>query len=121
MTGRLMGPAFPFRIEAGGVARAAGHAKVEDGLRHLLAGRAGERVMLRDYGTAVPARLQEPGSAALAPLLRRDIERALARFMPEVRLTAPVRVTVDGERLTVAVEYAVRPDDVVRRLELDLP
>ncbi|WP_067463982.1 GPW/gp25 family protein [Actinomadura macra] len=121
MTGRLMGPAFPFRIESGGVARAVDDDKVEADLRHLLAGRAGERVMLRDYGTAVPARLQEPGSASLAPLLRRDIERALGRFMPEVRLTAPVRVVVNEERLTVVIEYVVRPYDVVRRLELGLP
>ncbi|MBD2896963.1 hypothetical protein amrb99_59160 [Actinomadura sp. RB99] len=121
MTDRLMGPAFPFRIESGGVARAVDQDKVEADLRHLLLGREGERVMLRDYGTTVATRLQDPASADLAPLLRRDIERALSRYMPEVRLTAPIRVAVAEDRLTIAIEYAARPQDVIRRLELELP
>ena len=42
-------------------------------------------------------------------------------FMPEVRLTAPIRITSNEEELTIIIEYVADPRDVVRRLELQIP
>jgi phage baseplate assembly protein W len=127
VTAPLMGWAFPFRIEppgddglGGGIARAVDFAKVEANLRHLVLSRTGERVMLRGYGAGVHHRLQEPNTAPLRTLLRHEIEAALRRFMPEVTLAAPPALSAAGDRLTVVLTYAVRPRDVVRRLEVEL-
>jgi phage baseplate assembly protein W len=120
VTDRLMGLHFPFRIAGGGVLRSEDFDKIEANLRHLLASRPGERPMLRTYGAGVHHRLQEPNAAPLRALLRREIEQSLRTYMPEVRLTAPVSLSADEERLTVTIEYAVHPRDVVRRLDLQL-
>ncbi len=117
----LTGFAFPFRIADGRVARAGGSEKVAQNLRHLLATRLGERPMLRDYGGGVHHRLQEANDAALRALIKHEIEQALASFMPELRLTAPLELSADQERLTVAFEYAADPGEVVRRLEIEVP
>jgi hypothetical protein len=41
--------------------------------------------------------------------------------MPDLRLTAPLAVVASEERLTVSVEYAAAPGDVIRRLEVQIP
>ncbi|MER7728959.1 GPW/gp25 family protein [Streptomyces sp. NPDC096323] len=121
MTDRLMGLRFPFRIgPGGGVERAEDFAKVDSDLRHLLASRTGERVMLRTYGAGVRNRLQEPNTAPMQALLRHDIEQSLRRYLPHVRLTAPVRVSAADGQLTATIEYTVHPRDEVRRLSVAL-
>jgi phage baseplate assembly protein W len=121
VTDRLLGFGFPFRIApGGGVLRAEDFDKLEANLRHLLTSRPGERPMLRTYGGGIHHRLQEPNAAPLRALLRHEIDRSLRTYMPEVRLTAPLTVSADGERLTVTIEYAAHPREVVRRLRLEL-
>ena len=121
MTEPLSGFAFPFRIAGGRVARAEGPEKVEHNLRHLLSTRLGERLMLRGYGGGVHHHLQEPNDTTRGAVIKHEIERALRTFMPEVRLTAPIRLTAREGELTVVVEYAANPRDAARRLELRLP
>lgn len=123
MSAPLSGIGFPFRILRGGVAPARGVDKLEQDLRLLLSTRIGERVMQRAYGGGVHRRVQDPNDAALRALLRHEIEQALRMYMPEVQLTAPVRVVAAREeQLTVVIEYAAGADDAVRRrLELDVP
>ncbi len=117
----LVGFAFPFRIVDGGVRQARGLDKVEQNVRHLLSTRLGERVMLRTYGGGVHHRLQDPANSTLRALVKSEIERALRRHLPEVRLTAPIRVEVRESELTIVIEYTAAPQDVVRRLELQIP
>jgi|SRR5688500_5423301 phage baseplate assembly protein W len=120
MTGPLIGIAFPFRIVQGGVQRSVGFEKLEQNLMHLLSTRLRERVMLRNYGAGVHHRLQEPNDAPLRALIRYEIEQALRIFMPEVRLTAPIRLVPDEAQLTIFIEYQANPQDIVRRLEIRL-
>lgn len=117
----LTGLAFPFRIERGGVAQSSGLDKVEEDVVHLLSVRLGERTMLRDYGGGVYRRREQPNSPALAALVRHEIELALRAFMPDLRLVAPLSVVASESQLTVRLEYAAAPGDVLRRLEVTLP
>lgn len=117
----LSGLAFPFRIENGRVARATGFEKVEEDVIHLLSVRLGERAMRRGYGAGVHGRRQLPNGSALAALVRHEVETALRTSMPDLRLTAPLRVVAGEERLTVEIQYAAAPGDMLRRLEVPLP
>lgn len=117
----LKGLAFPFRIERGGVAQSVGFDKVEEDVIHLLSVRLGERTMLREYGGGVYRRREQPNSPALAALVRHEIEAALRTYMPELRLTAPLTVVAAESKLTVQIQYAAAPGDIVRRLEVSLP
>jgi phage baseplate assembly protein W len=117
----LKGLSFPFRIEHGGVAQATGFDKVEQDVIHLLSVHLGERTMLRAYGGGVHRRREHPNSPALAALVRHEIEVALRTYMPELRLTAPLSVVARESQLTVEIQYAAAPGDVLRRIEVPLP
>lgn len=115
----LLGVAFPFRIH-GGLERAAGAEKVAQNLRHLLSTRLGERTLRRDYGGGVHRRLQEGNDPALRALVQHEIESALRTFLPELRLTSPVALAAEEERLFVHLEYTADPGEPVRRLEVEV-
>lgn len=121
MTDELRGVGFPFRIRNGRVRQSAGFEKVVENVRHLLGTRLGERVMLRTFGGGVHHQVQEPNSSTLRALVRREIEIALRTYMPEVRLTSPIRVSGRESEMRISVEYKANPGDVVRRLEIELP
>ena len=117
----LTGPAFPFRVAGGRVARRSAEDKVRDDVRHLLATRPGERLLRRAYGGGPHRRLQEPQTTALLSLVRHEIELALRQHLPQLRLVGPVHAESDrGGGLRVALDYRLPPDDVVRHLALDL-
>ena len=116
----LTGIAFPFRI-LGGVARSSDAAKVESDVLQLVGTRVGERIMLRSYGGGVHHRLQEGNDSTLRALIKHDIEQGLRTFMPEVQLTAPLRVAGGEDELRITILYRADPLDVVRRLEIRLP
>jgi phage baseplate assembly protein W len=77
--------------------------------------------MLRDFGGGVHQRLQEPNDGTLRALVHHEIEQALRTFLPEVRLVSPLRLRAEEEVMTVTVDYVADPNDVVRRLELQVP
>jgi phage baseplate assembly protein W len=116
----LQGPAFPFRLAGGHVVRSAGPQKVAEDLLQLLGTRLGERLMLRGYGCGVHHRLQEPNDHTLRTLVRHELEQALRTYLPTARLTGPIRLLFREGELVVALDYAVDPADVVRRLEVTL-
>lgn len=120
MDEQLTGVAFPFRV-FGGVARSSGLAKIEENVRHLLSTRLGERSMLRDYGGSLHRRVQSPNDATLLALIRHEVEQSLRAYMPEVQLTAPLRLRASEAELTVVVEYRAGPQEVVRRSQLQIP
>lgn len=121
MTDELRGVGFPFRIHHGRVRQTAGFDKVVENVRHLLSTRLGERVMLRTYGGGVHHQVQEPNASTLRALIRREMEQALRIYMPEVRLTAPIRVSGRESEMRISVDYKANPRDVVRRLDIELP
>ncbi len=116
----LMGFSFPFRIVNGGVSRSRDFEKLKQNVRHLLSTRLGERTMLRQYGGGVHHRLQSPNDSTLQTLIRHEIEQALRKYMPEVQLTAPLRLTANASELTIVVEYQASPQDTIRQLELQI-
>jgi phage baseplate assembly protein W len=117
----LRGLSFPFRIEGGAVVASSDDRKIAEDVAHLISVRLGERTMLREYGGGVQARREQPNSPAFAALVRYELELALRTFMPDLRLTAPLAVVANEERLTVSIEYVAAPGDVIRRLEVQLP
>ena len=104
----LRGISFPFRIDGGRVAETDGFQKIEEDVRHLLAVRVGERIMLRTYGGGVHAHRQQPDDRTLAALVRHEIEAAFQTYMPDLRLTAPIAVAAGESVLTVVPASAVR-------------
>lgn len=120
MNPKLEGFAFPFRID-GGLARQKGFEKVAANVRHLLATRLGERVMLRNYGGGVHHRLQDSNDETLRTLVRHEVEQALRTWIPAARLTSPVEVTRQEHRMLIAFEYVASPKDVLQRMEIPLP
>jgi phage baseplate assembly protein W len=120
MNEQLVGFAFPFRIN-GSVKRAQNGEKIKANLRHLLHTRLGERVMLRAYGGGVQRHVQESHDSTLRALIKHEIEEALRLFMPEVKLVAPIRLSANEAELTITLEYRANPNDVIQRLELQLP
>lgn len=118
MSGPLGGIAFPFRITArGSVCRASGREKLRQDLRHLLSTRLGERVMLRGYGCGVHHRVQDPNDASLSALIRHEMEESIRQYLPEVQLTAPIRLNAEDEILTIVLEYSVDGSIAVDRAE----
>ena len=83
------GFAYPFRFDAdsGGVSQSAGEEKVRQNLQVVLGTRQGERPMLRDFGTRIPALVHDPNDEVLATLVRDEIQAALLRWEPRVLVT----------------------------------
>jgi phage baseplate assembly protein W len=77
--------------------------------------------MLRGYGGGVQAFLQEPNSETTRALFKHDVEQALALFMPEARLTAPLTLRADDDGIKIVIQYVASPQQVVQRLELTFP
>jgi len=116
----VRGLAFPFRITGGGVQRARGNDKIRQNLRQLLLTRLGERVMRRDYGASLRQRLHGPNDGALRTLLKHELEQAIRRFLPLVRLTAPLRFRASGSELFIVIEYRTELSRAPESLELPI-
>jgi phage baseplate assembly protein W len=117
----VSGLSFPFRVAGGRVATSHGPDKVEQQMRHLLLTRLGERPMLRAYGGGAYEGVQEPDDDALRALVKHELELAIRTFMPEVRLTAPVRIVSQDDQLIITILYMADPRGVVRRVDVVLP
>ena len=100
---QVKGPAFPFRIDprSGGVATSDGASKLEENLEHLLLSRAGERVMLREYGGGVSQLFQENVNDGLLAVARLQIGGAMLRFEPRAMPQDLRVVDRDGELLLI--------------------
>jgi len=83
----VMGFAFPFAFDGGGVRRSEGDEKIRQNIRALLATRVGERVMLREYGTRIHSLVQDPNDEAMAVLVKRQLQECLLAWEPRVLVT----------------------------------
>jgi phage baseplate assembly protein W len=86
----VRGFGLPFRIDpsTGGVAWSSEEAKIRQNVLALLGTRFGERAMLRDFGTRIPALVHDPNDDVLAATVREQIQTALLRWEPRVFVTA---------------------------------
>jgi phage baseplate assembly protein W len=117
----ISGPAFPFRIDpaTGGVAWATGRDKLRQNVRLVLATRAGERPMLRDYGTRLHSLVHDPNDEVLAELARTQAQQALLQFEPRVLVTQTHIMQTDGE-VRMQINYTHTTEPVADQLILPL-
>lgn len=100
----VAGLGFPFRVDpAGRLAWARGDAKVSQDVRILLATRLGERPLLREYGTQIPALVHDPNDEVLVELATRQAQEAILAWEPRVMPSA-IRVQREPEDGRVALE-----------------
>lgn len=92
----VRGAAFPFRIDpaTGGVATTAGHDKVMQNVRVLLATRLGERPLERDYGTRLPGLVHDPNDEVVVDIAVQQAREAIMRWEPRV---IPAEVTAERD------------------------
>lgn len=104
----IQGTAFPFRIDpaTGGVAMAKGAEKLRQNVRLILGTRVGERPMLRDFGTRVPALAHEPNDDVLTDILQRQTQQALLQWEPRIIVTNMQFKQSEGEaQLSITYFY----------------
>ncbi|MFD0689861.1 GPW/gp25 family protein [Actinomadura fibrosa] len=117
MTGQFYGrgPAFPLRLDGGGVAESAGAAKVAESIRIVLGTQHGERVMRPTFGANLRSLAFAPNNGATADLARHYVTDALARWEPRIDVL-DVAVANDDVRLLIDVQYRLRATNEVRNL-----
>lgn len=100
------GFAFPFRFDpaTGGVAWAGGADKIRQNIRVLLGTRLGERPMLRDYGSRIPALVHDPNDDVVADAVRTQAQHALLQWEPRVLITGAV-VEQEEAELRLRLNY----------------
>ncbi len=114
----ILGPAFPFRFENGGVARASGAQKLSQNLRHLLLTRIGERAMRRSLGGGLQSAVHETNGPTLVGLVRHELARAVATFAPEMEIVSEIEVIAEGERLDISFSYRAAQTGGIERFQL---
>jgi len=112
MSDDVQGAAFPFRIDAatGRVAMASGRDKIRQNVRLVLSTRIGERPMLRDFGTRIPALAHDPNDDVMADLLQNQARQALLQWEPRILVTAMQLEQQEGEaRLRLNYVHTTEP------------
>jgi phage baseplate assembly protein W len=93
---------FPIRPDGvtGALPRVTGLDRIRQSIEQVLDTEPGERVMLPEFGCGLRRFLMEPNTLTTRSAIKRDIEQALARWEPRVRVTG-VAVT-PGEEPSLA-------------------
>ncbi len=117
----VKGAGFPFRIDesSGGVAWASGREKIRQNLRVILGTRAGERPMLREFGTRLHSLLHSPNDEELAELVENQIRQSLLQWEPRILVTSAKVEREEGE-LRLRIEYVHTAERVVGQMVLPL-
>ena len=117
----VQGIAFPFRIDpaTGGVAWAIGRDKIRQNVRVILGTRIGERPMLRDFGTRIPALAHDPNDDVLADLLQNQARQALLQWEPRILVTAMQLDQAEGE-IRLRLNYVHTTEPVADQMLLPL-
>lgn len=113
------GLSIPFRIANGHTATAAGLAKIEENLVHILLSRQGERPMRREFGSGLHDLLHDPDDDTLRALLRHRLATA-ERWEPRISVVA-VDIERRDEVLLVSLGYVLHADDEYRTLTVPVP
>ncbi|MEV8098546.1 GPW/gp25 family protein [Kitasatospora sp. NPDC085879] len=105
------GVRLPFRPQGAaggpgpGLAWASGMVLVRQSIETILDTEPGERVMRPDFGCGLRQYLMAPNTAATRAALREEIEQALTRWEPRIRVTE-VSVTPGEEPTMVWIDIA---------------
>lgn len=112
MIDQVKGIAFPFRIDpdTGRVAMASGADKLRQNVRIILSTRLGERPMLREFGSRLPALVHDPNDGVLSELAQSQASQALLQWEPRIFVTSTRVVQDEGElRLLLNYIHATEP------------
>lgn len=99
---------FPIRPDGitGTLPRVAGMDRIRQSIEQILDTEPGERIMLPEFGCGLRRYLMEPNTLTTRTAIAKDIESALTRWEPRVRLT-DVSVTAgeEPELAWVSISY----------------
>ncbi|GGM96384.1 GPW/gp25 family protein [Streptomyces fuscichromogenes] len=117
------GISFPPRVGPdGGVVRSAGETNVRESVVTILRTRPGERVERPDFGCGLDRYLFEPNTVATLRLIVEDVQRAVTRWEPRIRLedvTADVNAT-DPRDVDLTLVYTLIATGDRERLRMTL-
>jgi Bacteriophage baseplate protein W len=100
------GPRFPLRPgRDGALGFVGGEEIIRQSIETILDTEPGERVMLPTFGCGLRRYLMEPNTTATRASMQQDIEDALGRWEPRIRLTG-VAVTPGDDPALVWIEIA---------------
>jgi uncharacterized protein len=111
---------FPIRPDAitGALPRVGGMERIRQSIEQILDTEPGERIMLPDFGCGMRRYLMEPNTLNTRTAIAKDVELALARWEPRVRVSG-VSVTAgdEPELAWVSISYRrlsdLRQDNLV--------
>jgi phage baseplate assembly protein W len=117
----IQGANFPFRIDpaTGGVAMATGSDKVRQNVRVILGTRVGERPMLREFGTRIPALVHDPNDDVLADLMQNQARQALLQWEPRILVTNMLVKQNEGEA-RLQLDYIYTSEQVADQMIVPL-
>jgi phage baseplate assembly protein W len=117
------GISFPPRVGPdGGLVWSRGELNVRECLCTILRTRPGERVELPAYGCGLDRYLHEPNSVATLRLISEDIQQAVARWEPRVRVD-DVTAALDPEdprAVVVTISYTLVATGLGEQLQLTI-
>jgi len=117
------GISFPPRVGPdGAIVWSAGELNVRENICTILRTRPGERVELPEFGCALDRYLFEPNTVPTLRLIVEDVQRALTRWEPRVRLDN-VSATVhpdDVRAVDVTITYTLVATGLAQGLQLTL-
>jgi len=80
---------------------------IRDSVFQIIGTRPGERVFRPEFGTRVKDLLFESTGPVLQALIKREVERALRKFEPRIKVLSVITTSDNDTSLIVAVEYRV--------------
>ncbi len=111
---------FPLTPEhgVGGFRWSSGMERLRQSVETILDTEPGERVMLPDFGCGLRRYLMAPNTPATRTAIREELEAALIRWEPRIRLTGvAVSPTEEPTMLWIDISYQrrvdLRPDNLV--------
>jgi phage baseplate assembly protein W len=117
------GISFPPRVGPdGAMVRSVGELNVRESICTILRTRPGERVERPGFGCGLDRYLFEPNTVATLRLISEDVQRALTRWEPRIRLD-DVTATIhpgDGRAVDVTITYTLIATGVRERLPMTL-
>ena len=114
------GMRFPIRPDpvSGRLLPSTGMELVRQSIEQILDTEPGERIMLPDFGCGLQRYLMEPNTLTTRSAMQHDIEDALARWEPRIRLTdVAVTAREDPSLVWIEISYVrlsdLRSDNIV--------
>lgn len=117
------GISFPPRVGPdGGLVWSLGELNVRECICTILRTRPGERVELPSFGCGLDRYLYEPNNVATLRLISEDVQQALIRWEPRIRVdavTASVNLA-DARAVDVTINYTLVATGIRERMQLSV-